>query len=101
MPLVALVFRDNARTTKPSQRGARDVCSLVDLPAIEHQLRRKCEAVGVEHTDQVVALTDGGAGFEEYITEALAGIVKHPDLHPRFLARCRTLARVRQGVGPR
>lgn len=77
MPLVALVFRDNAKTTKPAQRGARYVCGLVDLDAIGQQLRRECEAVGIDRADQVLALTDGGAGFEECITTALAGIAKH------------------------
>ncbi len=33
--------------------------------------------VGIDRADQVNALTDGGAGFEDRITEALAGIVKH------------------------
>ena len=76
MSLVALVFRDNAQTTKPSQRGARYVCGLVDLLAIGQQLRRECEAVGIAGADQVLALTDGGAGFEACITEALAGVAK-------------------------
>jgi hypothetical protein len=65
MPLVALVFRDNAQTTKHSQRGARYVCGLVDLDAIGQQLRRECLAVGIAGADQVLALTDGDAGFEE------------------------------------
>lgn len=77
MPLVALVFRDNAQTTKPAHRGARYVCGLVDLDAIGQQLRRECLAVGIDRADQVIALTDGGAGLEECLTTALAGIVKH------------------------
>lgn len=77
MPLVALVFRDNAKTTKHSHRGARYVAGLVDLPAIGQQLRDECIAVGIDRADQVNALTDGGAGFEERITAALAGIAKH------------------------
>ncbi len=76
MPLVALVFRDNAQTTKRSHRGARCVCGLVDLPAIGDQLRRECIAVGIAGADQVLALTDGGAGFEDCITEALVGVAK-------------------------
>ena len=77
MSLVATVFRDNAKTTKHSYRGARYVAGLVDLPAIGQQLRRECEAVGVARADQVVALTDGGAGLEDCLTESLAGIAKY------------------------
>ncbi len=77
MPFVAIVFRDNAKTAKHSHRGARYVAGLVDLPAIGQQLRRECEAVGVAEADPVVALTDGGAGFEERLTAAMAGVAKH------------------------
>lgn len=77
MSLVGTVFRDNAQTTKHSHRGARYVAGLVDLPAIGQQLRRECEAVGVAEADQVVALTDGGAGLEDCLTQGLAGLAKH------------------------
>ena len=77
MSLVGTVFRDNAQTTKHSHRGARYVAGLVDLPTIGQQLRRECEAVGVTEADQVVALTDGGAGLEDCLTQALAGLAKH------------------------
>lgn len=77
MSLVGTVFRDNAQTTKHSHRGARYMAGLVDLPTIGQQLRRECAAVGVANADQVVALTDGGAGLEDCLTEALAGLAKH------------------------
>ena len=79
MPAIALVFRDNAQSTKPSHRGARYVCGLHDLETIGQQLRRECLAVGVGLADQVVALTDGGSGFEECLTQALAGVAKSMD----------------------
>ena len=57
MPLVAIVFRDNAKTTKHSHRGARYVAGLVDLIEFGQQLRREYEAVGVDldSTDTFVA----------------------------------------------
>ena len=79
MPAIALVFRDNAQSTKHSHRGARYVCGLHDLATIGQQLRRECLAVGVPSADQVVALTDGGSGFEECLITALAGVAKSID----------------------
>ena len=76
MPAIALVFRDNAKSTKHSHRGARYVCGLHDLETIGEQLRRECLAVGVSLADQVVALTDGGSGLEACLTVSLAGIAK-------------------------
>ena len=76
MPVTGIVFRDNARSTKHSHRGARYVCGLGELEAIGQELRRECLAVGVQFADHVVALTDGGSGLEQCLTVSLAGIAK-------------------------
>lgn len=60
-------------------RQARYVAGLLSLPEVGRQIRRECQAVGVEQADCVVALTDGGAGLPDCLQDALAGLTK--DLH--------------------
>lgn len=55
----------------------RYVAGLLPLPEAGAQLRRECRAVGVASADVVVCLTDGGAGLEGCLTDALAGIAGH------------------------
>jgi len=49
---------------------------LLSLPKIGRQLRCECLSVGVENADVVVALTDGGAGLEDCLLDALGGVAQ-------------------------
>lgn len=55
-------------------RQARYVAGLMSLPEVGRQIRRECQAVGMDQADCVVALTDGGAGLEECLSAALVGV---------------------------
>lgn len=77
MPWVGAVF--NPQPTHESTRRRRVwerryVSGLMSLPEIGAQLRRECRAVRVDQTDVVVGLTDGGAGLENCLLDAVAGL---------------------------
>jgi len=57
-------------------RQARYVSGLMSLPEIGGQLRRECRAVGLERADVAVAVTDGGAGLEDCLLEAVGGLAR-------------------------
>lgn len=78
MPWVGAVF--NPQPTHETTRRrrvweARYVSGLMSLPEIGAQLRRECRAVGVDRADVVIGLTDGGAGLENCLLDAVAGLV--------------------------
>jgi hypothetical protein len=79
MPNVATVF--NPQPTHETRRrrrmwDSRYVSGLLKLDEIGRQLRRECQAVGVDRADRVIALTDGGAGLENCLTDALGGLAQ-------------------------
>jgi hypothetical protein len=77
MPWVAGVFNPPA-AGEPARRvwQRRYVAGLMSLDEVAAQLRRECQAVGVGRADLVVGLTDGGAGLQEHLMDALAGLAK-------------------------
>jgi hypothetical protein len=75
MPWVAAVLNPPPAPERGrAVRERRYVAGLMALPEIGAQLRRECQAVGVAQADVVVALTDGGAGLEECLQDALSGL---------------------------
>lgn len=75
MPWVATVFNPESPGQRRRQRiwDARYVAGLMSLAEVGAQLRRECRAVGIERADRVIALTDGGNGLQECLTDVLAG----------------------------
>jgi hypothetical protein len=76
MPWVGAVFNPQPTHKKHRSRRVwetRYVSGLMGLPEVGRQLRRECEAVGVRQADVVIGLTDGGAGLENCLVEALSG----------------------------
>jgi hypothetical protein len=75
MPWVASVFNPQPQGVTGSRRvrETRYVSGLMSLPELGAQLRRECRAVGVQHADVVIGLTDGGNGLEECLIDVLAG----------------------------
>jgi hypothetical protein len=65
MVYVGLVF--NAQADGPSQ--ARYLAGLYELDELGLQLRRQAAQVGMDRAGQWVALTDGGAGLEEFMAK--------------------------------
>ena len=63
MAYVGMVF--NAHKDKPSQ--ARYLAGLYELEELGPQLRRQAGQVGMNQAQQWIALTDGGAGLEEFM----------------------------------
>jgi hypothetical protein len=63
MVYVGMIF--NARDDGPSQ--ARYLAGLYDLDELGLQLRRQGGQVGMNAAEQWIALTDGGAGLEEFM----------------------------------
>ena len=63
MAYVGMVF--NVREDKPSQ--ARYLAGLYTLEELGSQLRRQAGQVGMNQAQQWIALTDGGAGLEEFM----------------------------------
>lgn len=63
MAYVGMVF--NVRDDKPSQ--ARYLAGLYALTELGAQLRRQAGQVGMNQAQQWIALTDGGAGLEEFM----------------------------------
>jgi hypothetical protein len=57
-------------------KNARYVSGLMSLPEIGFQLRQECQAVDIQDADLVIALTDGGAGLEDCLLDAVAGQMK-------------------------
>jgi hypothetical protein len=77
MPWVGAVFNPqptHERTRKRRVWEARYVCGLMSLPEIGAQLRRECRAVSLDRADVVIGLTDGGAGLEHCLLDAVAGL---------------------------
>lgn len=78
MPWVGCVF--NPEPTREDGhrplKNARYVSGLMSLPEIGFQIRKECEAVGVKDADLVIAITDGGAGLEDCLLDAVAGQMK-------------------------
>ena len=79
MPWVGAVF--NPQPTHETTRRrrvweARYVCGLMSLPEVSGQLRRECRAVGADQADVVIGLTDGGAGLENCLLDAAAGMAE-------------------------
>lgn len=79
MPWVATVFNPQSPLA-PRRRqrvwDSRYVSGVMSLPQIGAQLRRECQAVGVDQADVVIALTDGGNGLEDCLIDALGGIAR-------------------------
>lgn len=69
---------DHADRPQRPQRlqDARYVAGLLSQPEVGQQIRRECQAVGVEQADAVIALTDGGGGLQETLQTALAGLAR-------------------------
>jgi hypothetical protein len=63
MAYVGMAF--NVREDKPSQ--ARYLAGLYTLAELGSQLRRQAGQVGMNQAQQWIALTDGGAGLEEFM----------------------------------
>lgn len=78
MAWVGCVFNPQPIHEKPRQklRDARYVAGLMSLEEISFQLRRECQAVEIEKADLIIALTDGGAGLENCLLDAVAGQMK-------------------------
>jgi hypothetical protein len=81
MPWVAAVFNPQpAQKTKRRRRQrvweSRYISGVMSLPQIGAQLRRECQAVGVAEADLVIALTDGGNGLEDCLTDVLGGVAR-------------------------
>lgn len=79
MPWVATVF--NPQPTHEEHRrqriwDSRYVSGLMSLEEIGQQLRRECQAVGVDRADVVIALTDGGNGLENCLVDVLGGLAR-------------------------
>ena len=77
MPWVGAVF--NPQPTHETTRrrriwDARYLSGLMPLDEIGRQLRRECQAVGVDRADVVIGLTDGGNGLENCLLDALGGL---------------------------
>jgi len=75
MPWVATVFNPQPTQERRRRRiwDSRYVAGLMSLAEIGQQLRRECQAVGVDQAQRVIALTDGGNGLENCLTDTVAG----------------------------
>lgn len=79
MPWVAVVFNPQPTHTEKSrrrERASRYVAGLMDLEDVGQQLRRECQAVGMEKAERVIALTDGGNGLESCLVSVLGGVAQ-------------------------
>lgn len=78
MAWVGCVFNPQPMDEKPRRRlkDARYVAGLMSLEEISFQIRKECKALEIEMTDLVIALTDGGAGLEDCLLDAVAGQMK-------------------------
>lgn len=78
MAWVGAVFNPQPTHEKKRERlkNARYVSGLMSLPEIGFQIRKECRAVEIQNADVVIALTDGGAGLEDCLLDAVAGQMK-------------------------
>ena len=78
MAWVGCVFNPQPTHETPRHRmkNARYVSGLMSLPEIGFQIRQECRAVEINNADLVIALTDGGAGLEGCLLDAVAGQMK-------------------------
>ncbi len=77
MPWVASVFSPLPPVPggkRPGRMPARYVSGLMSLQEIGGQLRRECQSAGLERADVVIGLSDGGAGLENCLIDAVAGM---------------------------
>jgi len=74
MPWVAAVFNPPGLWKRPQQ--ARYVSGLMSLEEIGRQLRRECQSVGLKEAEVVIGLSDGGAGLEGCLIDAVAGMAR-------------------------
>ena len=76
MAWVGVIFNPHLLCRKRRVRmwDSRYVAGLMSLAEIGQQLRREAQAVGIAQADRVVALTDGGAGLENCLLNALGGV---------------------------
>lgn len=76
MPWVATVFSPpgTAPRKRRARMSARYVSGLMSLGEIGGQLRRECRAAGLAQAEVVVGLSDGGAGLEGCLIDAVAGM---------------------------
>jgi len=71
---------DEEALSKPCD-GARYLAGLYSLEELGEQMRRQGAQVGMDAADRWVALTDGGAGLEEFIDVHFPRAVKVLDFH--------------------
>lgn len=79
MPWVGAVFNPHPPHQKTPRRRVwerRYVSALMNLEEIGRQLRRECQAVGVDRAERVIALTDGGNGLEDCLLDVLGGLAQ-------------------------
>jgi hypothetical protein len=78
MAWVGAVF--NPQPTHEDKRermkNARYVSGVMSLSDIGFQIRQECQAVEIQNAEVVIALTDGGAGLEDCLLDAVAGQMK-------------------------
>lgn len=78
MPNVGAIFNPAPR----KQKARRDrqlwdihyVAGLMSLPQISERLRQEARAVGLGRAEVVIGLTDGGAGLEDCLLDAVSGL---------------------------
>jgi hypothetical protein len=66
MAYVGLILNPRP-ATGPGTTQARYLAGLYDLPTLGEQLRRQGAQVGMDTADRWIAVTDGGAGLEEFL----------------------------------
>ena len=104
MPYVGAVF--NPQPRKVRTRAARRiwdvhyVAGLLSLDEVAQRLLWEAQAVGVERTDVVVCLTDGGNGLEECLTRSLAGVARQLQFVLDFHHACEHLTEFGQLLWP-
>ncbi len=104
MPYVGAVFNPQAR--KVRTRAARRiwdvhyVAGLLSLDDVAQRLRWEAQAVGMQQTDVVVCLTDGGNGLEECLTRSLAGVARQLQFVLDFHHACDHLTEFGQLLWP-
>jgi hypothetical protein len=79
MPWVATVFNPQPTHENTRRRRVWDahyLSGLMSLPEIGGQLRRQCQSVGLAAAEVVIGLTDGGAGLENCLIDAVAGMAR-------------------------
>lgn len=78
MPNVGAIF--NPAPRKQKDRRDRQLCDihyvagLISLPQMSARLRQEARAVGLGRAQVVIGLTDGGAGLEDCLLEAVTGL---------------------------